>query len=147
MIEQARKKQAPLTQGEWTIIEVVWEREPCAAPTVQEALAERKKWPYGTVKTLMDRMAGKGLLTTERIRNLILYRSTITREQAQRREIMGTIKRAFNGAMTPMMQFLLDKGDLSERDLGELETAIRARRQRSAGRDEGDGEGEKSDKS
>ena len=105
---------------------------------MREALAERKKWAYGTVKTLMDRMVGKELLTTERIRNLILYRSTISREQAQRREIMGTIKRAFNGAMTPMMQFLLDKGDLSERQLGELETAIQARRRRSA--EQADGE-------
>ena len=137
MIEQTRKKQAPLTAGEWIIIEAVWEHEPCAAPTVQEALAERTKWAYSTVKTLMDRMVGKGLLATERIRNLILYRSTITREQAQRREIMGTIKRAFNGAMTPMMQFLLDKGDLTQQELDELETAIQARRRRSA--EQGDG--------
>ena len=137
MIERSGKKQAALTEGEWIIIEVVWQREPCAAPTVQEALAERTKWAYSTVKTLMDRMADKGLLATERIRNLILYRSTITREQAQRREIMGTIKRAFNGAMTPMMQFLLDKSDLSEQELAELETAIHARRRRSA--EQGDG--------
>ena len=132
MIERARKKQASLTEGEWIIIEVVWQREPCAAPTVQEALMERTKWAYSTVKTMMDRMVGKELLTTERIRNLILYRSTITREQAQGREITGTIRRAFNGAMTPMMQFLLDKGDLGEQELAELETAIQARRRRPA---------------
>ena len=138
MAGRTRKKQALLTESEWTIMEAVWGHEPCAAPTVQEALARRTKWAYSTVKTLMDRMVGKDLLAAERIRNLILYRSTITREQAQRREIMGTIKRAFNGAMTPMMQFLLDKGDLSEQDLDELETAIQARRRRSA--EEGDGE-------
>ena len=60
-----------LTEAEWDIIQVVWEREPCAAPTVQEELAARKKWTYSTVKTLMDRMVTKGLLTTERIRNAL----------------------------------------------------------------------------
>ena len=35
-----RKKVArELTEAEWAIIEVVWEHEPCAAGTVQEALA------------------------------------------------------------------------------------------------------------
>jgi predicted transcriptional regulator len=66
-----------LTEAEWEIIQVVWERQPCAAPTVQEELAARRKWTYSTVKTLMDRMVTKGLLTTERIRNLMLYRSAI----------------------------------------------------------------------
>ena len=65
-------KQYELTEAEWEIIQVVWEREPCAAPEVQEELVARKKWTYSTVKTLMDRMVAKGLLTTERIRNLIL---------------------------------------------------------------------------
>jgi predicted transcriptional regulator len=37
-----------LTEAEWDIIEVVWEHEPCAAPTVQEELAARKKWTYST---------------------------------------------------------------------------------------------------
>ena len=66
-------KQYELTEAEWEIIQVVWEHEPCAAPTVQEELEATKKWTYSTVKTLMDRMVTKGLLTTERIRNLILY--------------------------------------------------------------------------
>lgn len=68
------KKNFELTEGEWAIISAVWDNEPCAAPTVQEKLAGCKKWTYSTVKTMMDRMAAKGLLRTERIRNLILYR-------------------------------------------------------------------------
>jgi predicted transcriptional regulator len=30
-----------LTEAEWTIIKAVWEHEPCAAPTIQEALLKR----------------------------------------------------------------------------------------------------------
>ena len=117
-----------LTQGEWEIIGAVWENEPCAAPTVQEALEEKMGWSYSTVKTMMDRMVSKGLLTTERIRNLILYRSTITRRQAQTGEIMRAVRRAFDGALTPMMQFMLDSGELSADDLSELEAMIRKRK-------------------
>jgi len=117
-----------LTEAEWDIIQVVWERQPCAAPTVQEELAGRKKWTYSTVKTLMDRMVAKGLLTTERIRNLMLYRSVISRQDAQRGELMRAVTRAFGGAFTPMMQFMLDSDALSRRELDDLESLIRKKR-------------------
>jgi len=119
-----------LTEGEWAIVEMVWEFEPCAAPTVQEALESTKNWSYSTVKTMMDRMVEKGLLKTERIRNLILYRSVITQAQARKSEVMRTLKFAFNGALTPMMQFLLDSKDLCEEDLVQLEKQIKSRRKK-----------------
>jgi len=128
------EKNYELTEGEWAIIQAVWENEPCAAPTIQEELQARKNWHYSTVKTLMDRMVTKGLLTTERIRNLILYRSAITRIQAQKSEIMRTVKRAFDGALTPMMQFMLDEHKLSQKQLAELESLIRKRRKKGAAR-------------
>lgn len=122
------KKYSELTEGEWAIIRAVWDNEPCAAPTVQEVLAKSKGWSYSTVKTMMDRMAGKGLLRAERIRNLILYRSTITQKQAQSGEIMRAVKRAFDGALTPMMQFMLDNNKLSKSELEQLETLIRSKK-------------------
>jgi len=126
------KRNYELTEGEWAIIQAVWDNEPCAAPTIQEELEAHKNWHYSTVKTLMDRMAAKGLLKHEKIRNLILYRSAITRRQAQKSEIMRTVKRAFDGALTPMMQFLLDNNRLSKEQLSELETMIKRKRRSGA---------------
>jgi BlaI family penicillinase repressor len=124
------KRNYELTEGEWAIIQAVWDNEPCAAPTVQEELESNKNWHYSTVKTLMDRMVSKGLLKTEKIRNLFMYRSAITRKEAQTGEIMRAVKRAFNGALTPMMQFLLESDRLSKKRLSELETMIKRKRSR-----------------
>ena len=122
------EKNHELTEGEWAIIQAVWTKEPCAAPDVQESLEAERNWTYGTVKTMMDRMVDKDLLTTERLRNLILYRSAITRAQAQGGEVMRAIRRAFNGAMTPMMQFLLDSGEMSSEQLDDLEAMIKSKK-------------------
>jgi len=127
-------KQYELTEAEWDIIEVVWEQEPCAAPAVQEELVARKRWTYSTVKTLMDRMVAKGLLTTERIRNLILYRAAIRRDEAQRGELLRTVKRAFGGAFTPMMQFMLESDTLSQKELEELQSMIQRKRRQNKAR-------------
>ncbi|MBN1179419.1 MAG: BlaI/MecI/CopY family transcriptional regulator, partial [Anaerolineae bacterium] len=88
---------------------------------------------YSTVKTLMDRMVAKGLLSTERIRNLILYRSAVTQKQARKREVARTLTRAFGGAFTPMMQFLLESHTLSDTELADLESMIRKKRRREKG--------------
>ena len=119
------RKQSELTAGEWAIIQAVWDNEPCAAPTIQESLEEKIGWSYSTVKTMMDRMVGKRLLKMQRMRNLILYSSSITKKEAQSGEIMRAMKRAFDGALTPMMQFMLDSKSLTEDELGKLETMIK----------------------
>ena len=124
------KKKYELTEGEWAIITAVWQNQPCAAPTVQEVLESKRGWSYSTVKTMMDRMVGKGLLKTKRIRNLILYRSAITKAEAQKAEIMRTVKKAFDGALTPMMQFLIENNQMSPQQYAELERLIKNQKRR-----------------
>ncbi len=113
-----------LAAAEWEILKVVWENEPCAAGTVQEALQKSKNWAYSTVKTTMDRMVKKNFLKTHSIRNLQLFSSNITEEEAKRKEIFKTIKRAFDGALTPMMQFLLQNENFSEKELKEIRKLV-----------------------
>jgi hypothetical protein len=43
-------------------------------------------------------------------------------------------KNVFNGALTPMMQCLLEAGDLSEKDLAEIEALIKSKRKSPKGK-------------
>lgn len=119
-----------LTEAEWTIIKAVWAREPCTAPDIQERLHAATAWTYSTVRTLMDRMVGKGLLQAEKVRNLTHYRSAVTRLQAQRGELMYALTHAFDGALSPMVQRLIETRDLSAQELDEIEALLRAKRKR-----------------
>jgi BlaI family penicillinase repressor len=125
-----KKESLELFESEWAILQKVWELEPCAAPTVQEALQGEKEWAYTTVKTMMDRMVKKGLLKTEKIRSIYLYRSAVTKSQARQSEIARTLKRAFDGTFTPLMQFLIENDQLSEEEYNHLEKLIKKRKQR-----------------
>ena len=117
-----------LTESEWAVIKAVWSLEPCPAPTVQEHLAGQREWSVSTVRTLMERMAAKGLLTSEKLRNLTLYRSAVSRQQAQLGELRYALKNAFDGALTPMVQCLLESERLDASQLDQLEALIAARR-------------------
>lgn len=132
---QAREKAAvELTEAEWEIMKVVWENEPCAAGTVQESLAETRDRAYSTVKTTMDRMAEKGFLEIERIRNLQLFKSCVSEIDAKRGEFRKMLKRAFDGALTPMMQFLIEHEGLSKEEASQLRKLARGAETKKAGR-------------
>ncbi|OHB63158.1 MAG: hypothetical protein A2168_01485 [Planctomycetes bacterium RBG_13_50_24] len=113
-----------LTEAEWEIMKVVWEKEPCAAGTVQETLAGSRDRAYSTVKTTMDRMVEKGFLEIERIRNLQLFKSCISEVDARRGEFRKMLKRAFDGALTPMMQFLIEHECLSKEEASQLRKLV-----------------------
>jgi len=128
-----KKKQPELAEAEWAIMRVVWEKEPCAAGTVQEALQKSRKWAYSTVKTTMDRMVKKGFLEAYNIRNLTLFKSRISEAKAKRNEIRKAVKLAFNNALTPMMHFLIEDENFSESELEELRNIIDRARRKQAG--------------
>ncbi len=120
-----------LTEAEWAIMRAVWEHQPCAAGTIQEALAANKGWAYSTVKTTMDRMVRKGLLRVQQIRKLRVYSATVDEMEAKRGEFSRMLQRAFNGALGPMMQFLVEQEGLSEQDARQLREMARRMSERS----------------
>jgi BlaI family penicillinase repressor len=127
------KPAVELTEAEWSVIKAVWETEPCTAPAIQELLAQPMGWTYSTVRTLMDRMVVKGVLAAKKEGKLTIYHSAVTREQAQRGELFYTLKHAFNGALTPMVQCLLDSQDLNADELAKIEAIIKARKKTTKG--------------
>ena len=120
------KPNVELTAAEWPIIQAVWETEPCTAPAIQEKLFKPTAWTYSTVRTLMDRMVAKGVLKAKKAGKMTIYQSAVTRAQAQSGEVFYALKHAFNGALTPMVQCLLDTNEVSSAELDELKKIIAA---------------------
>ena len=125
------KPTVELTESEWSVIKAVWETEPCTAPAIQEKLFKPTGWTYSTVRTLMDRMVAKRVLKAKKEGKLTIYHSAVTRRQAQHGELFYTLKHAFNGALTPMVQCLLESRDLDAAELAQLESMISARKKSS----------------
>ena len=117
-------KKISISNGEWAILQVVWRLEPVSAVSVKEEFEDTKNWSYSTVKTMMDRMTDKGLLRTERIRNLMLYSSAISARDAKENALTQMLNNAFDGALSPMIHFLIDNRKLSGNDLDELRELI-----------------------
>jgi BlaI family transcriptional regulator, penicillinase repressor len=113
-----------LTPAEWEVMKVVWRRQPCSAGDVQEDLASTVGWAYSTVKTTMDRMLAKGFLSLTKVRHVQLFQARLSRAEAAAGDVRRLLNRAFDGAVAPMVNHLLEHESLSADDLAELRRMI-----------------------
>jgi BlaI family transcriptional regulator, penicillinase repressor len=109
-----------LTDSEWEIMKVVWNRVPASARDVLEVLEPKTSWAYTTVKTLMNRMVEKGILKARLRANTTLYEPLVSREEARRSAVSVLVDKAFDGAFGPLMHFLVSEERLSEEDRREV---------------------------
>ncbi len=127
MKEEAKRGKAierELTDAEWEVMGIIWDRGSCTAGDVREALAERRGWAYSTVKTTMDRMVRKGILRLQRIRNLQVFSARISRSEVAGTEVRRLLHRAFDGAVAPMVNHLVANEKLTPEDLEALRQLI-----------------------
>ena len=123
-IAAGRQTPVELTEAEWEIMKVVWEKEPCAAGTVQEELAAIGTGPTAPSRPRWTGWSRKDSCKIEKIRNLQLFSSCVSEVEARRGEFRRMLKRAFDGALTPMMQFLIEHEGLSAEEASQLRELI-----------------------
>ena len=68
-----------LTSAELTVMKALWEGERQSAREIHDRLGETVDWAYSTTRTVLDRMAKKGLVERVPFHGLFLFRPRVTR--------------------------------------------------------------------
>jgi BlaI family transcriptional regulator, penicillinase repressor len=105
-----------LTDAEWKIMDVLWDEHPLTAREIMDRVESGVDWAYATVKTLLSRLQTKEAVRTTPRGNINFYEPITTREEARNSEITLVLQRAFDGALGPLMHFLVSEEKLSSED-------------------------------
>ncbi|MFC1573965.1 BlaI/MecI/CopY family transcriptional regulator, partial [Candidatus Latescibacterota bacterium] len=60
------KKRNELSKTEWSLMNICWKKGKVSAREIYEETLKEKQRGYQTVKTMLDRMVGKGFLEREK---------------------------------------------------------------------------------
>src|SRR5262252_1650037 len=112
------------TDTEWDLLEVLWRLERATARQVAEALAKKRGWAYSTVKTLLDRMVAKGLVSARQVGNVWEYRAAVARREARRSAWRRFLASAFGGATAPALEFLAREAPLTRKQRAALRALL-----------------------
>ena len=74
----------PISDGEWEILQALWQADRATASDVARALSESRGWARTTVKTLLGRMVEKGLVRAERLGHVWDYRAALSPAKVRR---------------------------------------------------------------
>jgi BlaI family penicillinase repressor len=113
-----------LTDTEWQIMNVLWDRFPATARGIAERLPKEINWAYTTIKTLLTRLVEKGAVKESKNGNTSLYEPLLSRQAARRIALKSLANQAFDGAFGPLMHFLLENQKLTENQKRELLIAV-----------------------
>jgi BlaI family transcriptional regulator, penicillinase repressor len=109
-----------LTKAEWQIMNALWKKYPASARDVIDNLEEDIDWAYTTVKTMLDRLAKKGVLKVRKERNVSMYEPLVSQRKTRQAAIRTFVNQVFEGAVGPLMHHLITEKELSEKEKEEL---------------------------
>jgi predicted transcriptional regulator len=113
-----------ISEAEWQVMEVLWAQSPLTAQDVAARL-DSSGWTLATVKTLLSRLAAKGVLATAEDGRRYLYQPLVARADVAAGESRRLVDRLFGGRPAPLVAHLAERGELSPADIAELEALIR----------------------
>lgn len=125
------KKTIRITEAEWEVMAVVWDRTPVAASTVVEVLEDRKQWTLATVRTLLRRLVNKGALQQEFEGKRYIYTPLISMAECSRQESESFLDRVLGRAPSEAILHLVKRADLSDKDIQELRRILREKEHKS----------------
>jgi BlaI family penicillinase repressor len=113
-----------ISDAEWDVIKVLWDRGEASAQDVTEALAVGRNWRPQTVKTLLNRLVKKGAVAYAEEGRRFIYRPKVSRDAVARAESRSFLSRVFDGAVTPALVHFLKLGNLSRADIDQLKQML-----------------------
>lgn len=115
-----------LSDAEWKVMRVVWSRPGGTVRDALEALGPDAEWSYSTVKTLLARLAEKGVVRVDRDGHASRFTATLEERAARRSALAALLERAFDGTVGSLVHHLVADEKLSKAELKTLRRLLDA---------------------
>jgi len=113
------------TKPELAILKLLWRSKEMNAREIHRESEDDFGWSYSTVRTVLERMADKGLISKTPVDGVNIYEPQVGKVAMLSRMIADFSKRVLELDTTPATAFFADSKLLSDAELEELETVLR----------------------
>jgi predicted transcriptional regulator len=98
----------PVTEGELSILEIIWERGTATSREIAAATYEKvTDSKMASVQKLLERLESKGYVGRDRRERAHRFRALVSREDFLRHRLQGLADRLCDGAIVPLVTTLL----------------------------------------
>ncbi|CAH0277032.1 MULTISPECIES: penicillinase repressor BlaI [Peribacillus] len=109
-----------ISESEWEIMNVLWDKAPQTANDIIVSLQESTHWKPKTIRTLLDRLVQKDVVGVNKNLRVYTFYPLYTQEECQRAETESFINRIYGGTLKSMLVQFIQEDTLSDDDINEL---------------------------
>ncbi|MFB7639522.1 penicillinase repressor BlaI [Peribacillus butanolivorans] len=109
-----------ISESEWEIMNVLWDKAPQTANDIIFSLQESTDWKPKTIRTLLDRLVQKDVVGVNKNLRVYTFYPLYTQEECQRAETESFINRIYGGTLKSMLVQFIQQDTLSDDDINEL---------------------------
>ena len=114
-----------ISDAELEVMKVLWEaRRELPVTMIREKLQERKGWEPTTIKTLVSRLAGKGVISQEKC-GVFYYKPLVTEQEYNEWVTNNLVDKVYQGNVKNLIATLVNSDGLTPEDLKELREMFR----------------------
>lgn len=124
------KKGTQISDTEWTVMKVIWKYSPITANEVIEGLEESTDWSDRTIRTLLNRLVKKKVISYKKDGRRYLYYPIVTENECIKKENKSFLNRVYSGAVTLMFAKFLEEESLSDKEIEELKEILDKKKKR-----------------
>ncbi|MEL7492039.1 MAG: BlaI/MecI/CopY family transcriptional regulator [Pseudomonadota bacterium] len=114
------------TKPELAILKLLWRRKALSARAISDEIAESLGWSYSTLRTVLERMFEKGLLSKSHQDGVNVYGARVGKIALLGRMIQDFSDRVLEMDAAPSAVMFADSKLLTEDELEELEKVLHA---------------------
>lgn len=109
-----------LSDGEWKIMNILWERERATITELTVALQEETGWDKHIIITMLNRMVKKGAVSFQVNGRAKQFYPLLLRNEVSLRETKGFLNKVYRGSIGMMVNAMVEDKALSPKDIEEL---------------------------
>ena len=113
-----------LSDGEWKLMNRLWEHAPRTITELTAALREETGWSKNTIIAMLSRLEAKGAVTHTEGQRAKQYSPLILREDAAREETESFLSKVYGGSLGSLVNAMVSSRALTEADLEELSAIL-----------------------
>lgn len=114
-----------LSDGEWKIMKVLWEKEPQTVAQIVSALKTDTCWTKGTVFIMLTRLIDKGAVSFTTGGRSKLYSPALNKEDAAYIETESFLSKVYDGSVGLMVTSMAGQNALTKEDINELYAVLK----------------------
>jgi predicted transcriptional regulator len=114
------------TKPELSVLKLLWRRKSLSAREITDEVAPEFNWSYSTMRTVLERMLEKGLLTKSHVDGVNVYGAAIGKIALLSRMILDFSDRVLELDVAPSAVMFADSKLLTKDEIDELEKVLRA---------------------